>query len=320
MWDLEKEHGSNSSRCIGLSTYLSSKWKVLVGEKSLTLLTIRILPFLEIVFFLNFFIFIYFWERKRQSMSRGGAEREGDTESEAGSRLRTVSTEPDTGLEPTNGKIMTSAEVGRLTEWTTRHPRNSLKIRAWHPWILIPRSGIHREVQPCYWLYYFMLVDANVITPSNWVLAGKVWNFPDEIWNWPLYTEGKESLKREADYSRLVGVSFKKGTDTWGLSPWPQGKWISAFAHLTLKSFYGGLNWVQSHIQSRWSKQHLVLYILETALAMGMVGGMDIPRTGEEVGCLQLPGSNSWVNLWSLPLHDLLRLWAKMKPCSTSSV
>ena len=30
-------------------------------------------------------------------MSRGGAEREGDTESEAGSRLPAVSTEPDTG-------------------------------------------------------------------------------------------------------------------------------------------------------------------------------------------------------------------------------
>ena len=35
-------------------------------------------------------------------MRRGGAEREGDTESEAGSRLRTVSTEPNAGLETTN--------------------------------------------------------------------------------------------------------------------------------------------------------------------------------------------------------------------------
>ena len=35
-------------------------------------------------------------------MSRGGAEREGDTESEAGSRLRAVGTEPDAGLELTN--------------------------------------------------------------------------------------------------------------------------------------------------------------------------------------------------------------------------
>ena len=39
-------------------------------------------------------------------MSRGGAEREGDTESEAGFRIRAVSTEPDAGLEPTNCEIM----------------------------------------------------------------------------------------------------------------------------------------------------------------------------------------------------------------------
>ena len=46
-------------------------------------------------------------ERERQSASKGGAEREGDTESEAGSKLRAVSTEPDVGLEPTNCEIMT---------------------------------------------------------------------------------------------------------------------------------------------------------------------------------------------------------------------
>ena len=40
-------------------------------------------------------------------MRRGGAEREGDTESEAGARLRAVSTEPDTGLELVNRDIMT---------------------------------------------------------------------------------------------------------------------------------------------------------------------------------------------------------------------
>ena len=40
-------------------------------------------------------------------MSRGGTEREGDTDSEAGSRLHAVSTEPDTGLKPTNIEIMT---------------------------------------------------------------------------------------------------------------------------------------------------------------------------------------------------------------------
>ena len=40
-------------------------------------------------------------------MNGGGSEREGDTESKAGSRLRAVSTEPDAGLELTDHEIMT---------------------------------------------------------------------------------------------------------------------------------------------------------------------------------------------------------------------
>ena len=40
-------------------------------------------------------------------MSRGGAERKGDTESEAGSGLRAVSTEPDVELKLVNCEIMT---------------------------------------------------------------------------------------------------------------------------------------------------------------------------------------------------------------------
>ena len=40
-------------------------------------------------------------------MNGGGSEREGDTESEAGSRLRAVSTEPDTGLKLINREIVT---------------------------------------------------------------------------------------------------------------------------------------------------------------------------------------------------------------------
>ena len=67
-------------------------------------------------------MFIYFWDRERQSMSGGGAEREGDTESEAGSRLWAVNTEPDKGLELTNQEIMTWAEVGRFPDWATQAP------------------------------------------------------------------------------------------------------------------------------------------------------------------------------------------------------
>ena len=54
-----------------------------------------------------FSTFIYFWDRERQSMNGGGAEREGDTESETGSRLRVISPEPDAGLEFTDREIVT---------------------------------------------------------------------------------------------------------------------------------------------------------------------------------------------------------------------
>ena len=46
-------------------------------------------------------------DRERQSTSGEEAESEGDTESEAGSGLRAVSTEPDLGLELANHETMT---------------------------------------------------------------------------------------------------------------------------------------------------------------------------------------------------------------------
>ena len=52
-------------------------------------------------------MFIFGRETDRQSMSRGAAEREGDTESEAGSSLCVIITELNAGLELMNGEIMT---------------------------------------------------------------------------------------------------------------------------------------------------------------------------------------------------------------------
>ena len=45
--------------------------------------------------------------RERQGTSGGEAEREGDTEAKAGSRLRAVSTEPDAELKLMSLEIMT---------------------------------------------------------------------------------------------------------------------------------------------------------------------------------------------------------------------
>ena len=76
--------------------------------------------------FLGFFgffnIYLVLKGRERERESRVGADREGDTESQAGSRLWAVSTEPDAGLKLTNYEIMTWAEVGCLTNWATQAP------------------------------------------------------------------------------------------------------------------------------------------------------------------------------------------------------
>ena len=75
--------------------------------------------------FVNFFLmFISERETDRQNASWGRAEREGNTESKAGSRLWAVSAEPDAGPEPMNREIMTWAEVGHLTSWATQAPLN----------------------------------------------------------------------------------------------------------------------------------------------------------------------------------------------------
>ena len=62
-------------------------------------------------------------EREREHERGRGREKEEGTESEAGSRLRAVSTEPDAGLELMNREITTCAEVKCLTDWATQAPR-----------------------------------------------------------------------------------------------------------------------------------------------------------------------------------------------------
>ena len=57
-------------------------------------------------------------------MSGWGAEGEGDTESEVGSRLWAVSIEPDKGLKLMNRDIMTWAEVRHSTNGATQVPSN----------------------------------------------------------------------------------------------------------------------------------------------------------------------------------------------------
>ena len=49
---------------------------------------------------------MFIYPRETEDVSRGGAEREGDPESQAGSRLPAVSAEPQVGLELTSCEIM----------------------------------------------------------------------------------------------------------------------------------------------------------------------------------------------------------------------
>ena len=58
---------------------------------------------------------MFIFERETEC-ERGGAEREGETESEPGSRFQAVSAEPDAGLKPTNRETMTQAEARCLTD------------------------------------------------------------------------------------------------------------------------------------------------------------------------------------------------------------
>ena len=69
-------------------------------------------PLLGFFFFSNVYLFL----GQRETEHERGRGREGDTESEAGSRLRAINPEPDAGLELTDLEIVTQAEVGRLTD------------------------------------------------------------------------------------------------------------------------------------------------------------------------------------------------------------
>ena len=74
-------------------------------------------------FFKVFFNIYLPWETEQDRAWAGEGQIErGDTESDAGSRLWAVSSEPDAGLRPTDREIMTWAEVGRLTHWATEAP------------------------------------------------------------------------------------------------------------------------------------------------------------------------------------------------------
>ena len=77
-------------------------------------------------FFFSVYIFIFERqterERERVQVGRGRERGKHRIESEAGSRLWGVSTEPDVGLKFTTHEILTWAKVGSLADRTTQAP------------------------------------------------------------------------------------------------------------------------------------------------------------------------------------------------------
>ena len=90
-------------------------------------------------------MFIFEGEGDRMWAGERQGEKEGDTESKAGSRLWAVSTEPHSGLELRTCEIMTWAKVACLTDWATQAPQKekcswdlkrrskTLAITLWRP-------------------------------------------------------------------------------------------------------------------------------------------------------------------------------------------
>ena len=65
-------------------------------------------------------------ERETEHKPGEGQSEKGDTESEAGSRLRAVSTEPDAGLELTNREILPEPKSDAQPTELPRHPDISM--------------------------------------------------------------------------------------------------------------------------------------------------------------------------------------------------
>ena len=83
------------------------------------------LHYVVFIFFAYLFILrdIYF---ERQHKWGRGRER---GRQRIPSRLHTASIEPNMGLEPTNGEILTWAEVGPLTDWAIQAPQQWVKLK-----------------------------------------------------------------------------------------------------------------------------------------------------------------------------------------------
>ena len=98
---------------------------------SLMFLFLRWTP-LCFFFFFNF-SFLYFWDRERQSVSRGGEERGGDTDSEQAPGSEPSAQSSTQGSNSWTARQWPEPKVSRLTDWATQAPRRwtPLYIYTW---------------------------------------------------------------------------------------------------------------------------------------------------------------------------------------------
>ena len=97
------------------------------GCSSSTYWIIDALKYLPCLFVSMYLLCLFIFETEHK-LERG-RDRNTHTESEAGSRLRAVSTEPNARLESTNREIMTWAKVRHLTNWATQVPPDKLDFK-----------------------------------------------------------------------------------------------------------------------------------------------------------------------------------------------
>ena len=123
--------------------------------------------------------------------------------------------------------------------------------------------------------------------------------------NWSPYMEGKERLKKQADYSSLVGGRFTKQGNLHSRVVLGSHK-PSRSSHLPARTLqvYLGLKW----IQCKWSQQHIGLSRLCPWKWLPLwEQWAELTFQGwEGVRSLQLPRSSSRVTWQSRPLNDLL--------------
>lgn len=124
---------------------------------------------------------------------------------------------------------------------------------------------------------------------------------------WPAYMEGKERSKKKKKKRQTRGQPVWRQSNKQGnlhrrlLSRGCEKSVLHTRPPKSLK-FVGGLSWVQS----RWSQWHISLRRMHPWKWLPLCEQRaDGTFQGQGRRSLRLPGSSSWVNSRSRPLHDL---------------